>query len=164
MSDTARATKPISAVRRIQFCAGHRVSGHESKCKHIHGHNYQVFFHARCASGLDTLGRVIDFGVLKEKLGGWIEDNWDHGVILWDKDHEALGALQKLPQQKLYRLSENPTAENLAAILLTDIAPRLLTDTGVVVEKVVLWETENCFAEVELHERAKSHQTATVEC
>ncbi|HEY9793260.1 MAG TPA: 6-carboxytetrahydropterin synthase [Candidatus Obscuribacterales bacterium] len=164
MPDTISATKPISAVRRIQFCAGHRVYGHETKCKHIHGHNFQVFFHARSAQGLDALGRVIDFGVLKERLGTWIDENWDHGVILWSKDHEAIEALSKLPEQKMYLLSENPTAENLAAVLLTDIAPKLLADSGVVVEKVVLWETENCFAEVELYEGAKSRQTAAVEC
>lgn len=164
MSDVVCATKPIAAVRRINFCAGHRVYGHETKCKHIHGHNFQVFFHACRADGMDALGRVIDFGVIKERFASWIDEHWDHGVILWAKDHEAITALQQLPEQKLYLLSENPTAENLAAFLLTDLAPRLMTGTSVVIQKVVVWETENCFAEVELHEGAKSRQTAAVEC
>lgn len=30
----------VRAVRRIQFCAGHRVRNHESKCKNIHGHKH----------------------------------------------------------------------------------------------------------------------------
>lgn len=145
MSDTSR----IAAVRRLQFCAGHRVHRHESKCKHLHGHNYVAFFHAESPTGLDALGRVIDFGVLKEKLGEWIDDHWDHGTILWEQDHEAIAAISALSDQKLYLLASNPTAENMAAWLLEAIAPQLLEGTGVEITKVVLWETENCFVEVE---------------
>ncbi len=135
-------------MRRVQFCAGHRVYAHESKCRNLHGHNYVAFFHAMSPSGLDALGRVIDFGVLKERLGGWIEDHWDHGMILWKEDPEALAAARTIPDQKLYLLDRNPTAENLATELLHCVAPRALADTGVIVTKVVIWETENCFVEV----------------
>jgi hypothetical protein len=55
-------------VRRIAFSAGHRVHGHESKCRHFHGHNYVAYFHALPRRGLDPLGRVIDFGVIKARL------------------------------------------------------------------------------------------------
>jgi 6-pyruvoyltetrahydropterin/6-carboxytetrahydropterin synthase len=140
----------VTAVRRLQFCAGHRVYKHESKCRHLHGHNYVVFLHA-CSSGkneLDSLGRVIDFGVLKERFGGWIDQNWDHGFIVFDQDEEALALLKALPEQKIYALKANPTAENMAKHLLNDIAPGLLADSGVELSKVVLWETENCFVEV----------------
>ena len=63
---------PITATRRLQFAAGHRVHGHEGKCRHLHGHNFVVFLTA-AAENLDAVGRVIDFGVLKERIGGWIE-------------------------------------------------------------------------------------------
>jgi 6-pyruvoyltetrahydropterin/6-carboxytetrahydropterin synthase len=139
----------IRAVRRINFCAGHRIAGHETKCRHLHGHNFQVFFHAQAAAGLDSIGRVIDFSVLKHKLGTWIEDNWDHGFLLWDQDVEAIAALKLLAGQKLFLMRQNPTAENIAATLMNDVAPKLLEGTGVSVEKVVVWETENCFAEIE---------------
>jgi 6-pyruvoyltetrahydropterin/6-carboxytetrahydropterin synthase len=143
----------VTAVRRLQFCAGHRVFRHESKCRNFHGHNYAVFFHAESPSGLDPLGRVIDFGVLKAKLGEWIEEHWDHGMIVWEQDTEAIAASRGVEGQKLYLLSSNPTAENMALVLLHDVAPRVLEGTGVLVTKVVLWETENCFVEVETHVR-----------
>ena len=140
----------ISAVRRLQFCAGHRVHRHESKCRHLHGHNYVVFFHAESPAGLDPLGRVIDFGVLKAKLGPWIEAEWDHGMVLWAEDEEAIAAARLLGDQKLFLLPANPTAENMALYLLHEVAPRLLEGTGVTVTRVVLWETENCYAEAAL--------------
>ena len=33
----------ITATRRIQFAAGHRVFGHEGKCRYLHGHNFIAF-------------------------------------------------------------------------------------------------------------------------
>lgn len=153
----------VSAVRRINFCAGHRIHGHENKCRHFHGHNFQVYFHASCEKRqLDTIGRVVDFGVLKERLGGWIEEHWDHGFLIWENDREAVAVLQQLPEQKLYLMPDNPTAENIALFLLNHIAPSLLDDTPITIDKVVVWETENCFAEVQLHERSKSDQAARV--
>jgi 6-pyruvoyltetrahydropterin/6-carboxytetrahydropterin synthase len=139
----------VTAVRRIQFCAGHRVQQHESKCRNLHGHNYVAFFHAQSDAGLDPLGRVIDFGVLKERLGAFIEQHWDHGFILWREDTEAIDAVKRVAGQKLSLLEVNPTAENMALHLLHEVCPRALEGTRVRVVKVVLWETENCFVEAE---------------
>jgi 6-pyruvoyltetrahydropterin/6-carboxytetrahydropterin synthase len=140
----------VSAVRRLQFCAGHRVHRHESKCRHLHGHNYVAFFHAEAEDGLDALGRVIDFGVLKSRLMPWLESNWDHGMIVWREDVEAIAALRAVGEQKLFLLEANPTAENMALHLLHEVGPRVLEGTGVTIRKVVLWETENCYTEAEL--------------
>ena len=144
----------ITNTRRIQFAAGHRVMGHESKCRHLHGHNYVVYVTAT-ADHLDPLGRVIDFGVLKEKVGGWINERWDHGCILWKEDHNAFMGLHAFEElegltQKVYSLPTNPTAENIASFLLTVICPQVLEGLGVQVVRVVVHETENCVAEASL--------------
>ncbi len=139
----------ITAVRRIQFCAGHRVWKHEHRCRNLHGHNYTAFFHAT-AEALDPLGRVIDFGVLKERLGGWIDRHWDHGFICFRDDAEAIAAMSAVPDQKTFLLDENPTTENMAKHLLHVVGPEQLAGTGVRLVRVVLWETENCYAEVSL--------------
>jgi 6-pyruvoyltetrahydropterin/6-carboxytetrahydropterin synthase len=141
----------MRAVRRIQFCAGHRVVGHEGKCRHPHGHNYVVFFHAE-ADGLDDLGRVIDFSALKSRLGGWIEEHWDHGFVVASFDL-AMGALLHEFRDcegsvKMSVLPSNPTAENMADYLLRVVGPQELHGTGVRLVRVVLWETENCYADV----------------
>ena len=138
----------ITCTRRIQFSAGHRVYRHESKCAHLHGHNYVALFTAT-AVHLDDLGRVIDFGVLKDKIGGWIEQWWDHGMIinradpliaLWEEGGLLYG-------QKIYSFPDNPTAEEMARYLLVRVCPFVLDKTGVEVIAVRLWETENCYAD-----------------
>jgi 6-pyruvoyltetrahydropterin/6-carboxytetrahydropterin synthase len=138
------------AVRRIQFCSGHRVFRHESKCANFHGHNYVAFFHAEAKNGLDSVGRVIDFSELKTKLGGWIDVHWDHTMVLFKDDLDAVKSTQNLSgsNKPIYLLDSNPTAENMAHHLLFDIAPKLFQDSDIEIVKVVLFETENCFAEV----------------
>jgi 6-pyruvoyltetrahydropterin/6-carboxytetrahydropterin synthase len=145
--DGLRVETSIQCVRRVQFCAGHRVWKHESKCAHLHGHNYVAYFYAT-ANALDGLGRIIDFSELKARLGGWIDEYWDHGFILNRHDQAAIDAVQSIPEQKLYLLDDNPTAENMAEHLLTMVAHRQMAGSGVRVVKVVLCETENCYAEV----------------
>ena len=135
----------IECTRRIKFDAGHRVHLHESKCRNAHGHQYIVFIYAT-AENLDKLGRVIDFSVLKEKFQGWIDDNWDHGFIYYEKDREMEAALNMIKGQKKFALPYNPTAENLAKYLHTVVAVEQMKDTGIRINKVEVWETENAFA------------------
>ena len=140
----------ISCTRRLHFSAGHRVMGHESKCATPHGHNYSVLVSAQ-AEELDSIGRVIDFSLLKEKIGGWIEEKWDHTFLVYEKDLKTLELLREMPGNKPpYVCSFNPTAENIASYLLREVAPPLLQDSGVVVTKVIVFETENCSAEASL--------------
>lgn len=141
-----------TCTRRLSFCAGHRVAGHEHKCAHLHGHNYVVFVTAE-ANELDDLGRVIDFGVLKERVGGWLDAHWDHGFIIWQQDAPARDLLQAFSPRgdglpgKVFLLDRNPTAENLAGYLLESVCPTVLDDTGVSVTRIRVCETENCYAE-----------------
>lgn len=64
-------------TRRIEFDAGHRITRHESRCAHPHGHRY-VAEVTVAAPELDPAGRVVDFGVMKQILGAWIDEHWDH--------------------------------------------------------------------------------------
>jgi len=146
--------KAVTCTRRLQFCAGHRVHKHEGKCRALHGHNYVGYFTAQAKSvgqmegkHLDILGRVIDFGVLKERIGGYIDEFIDHGFIVWIEDQEVIEALKLVLNQKVYMISENPTAENIAKHLLDDICPKIFEDSPIEIIGIVLEETENCFAE-----------------
>ena len=138
----------MTAVRRVQFCAGHRVHLHESKCANPHGHNYVAFFHVE-APELDKLGRVIDFSCVKERLGGWVDEHWDHGFIYYAADEQMAACLAPMGG-KVYELQTNPTAENMALHLLHEVGPLVLEGTGVRLVRVVLWETENCYVDVSL--------------
>lgn len=137
--------KNPQCFRKIHFCAGHRVMNHESKCVNLHGHNYLVWVYA-IADNLDNLGRVIDFSVLKEKVGGWIDQFWDHTTILNEKDIDLISVLQPINKKPVYIMPYNPTAENMAIYLLNNICPQLMRGTGVKISNIIIYETENCGA------------------
>lgn len=159
-------------IRSHEICAGHRVVGHESKCRHLHGHNYKFHFHVTpdvnalngadyCQDktmALDTVGRVIDFSVVKTTLCQWLEDNWDHKFLHWEEDLLIAGLVyakckgnnslsiedDKDFMDSLVSLPFNPTAENLAAYMVEVIGPRLLDEHGVTLVKCVIEETSKC--------------------
>ena len=137
----------ISITRLLEFDAAHRVVNHESKCATLHGHRYKIEICAT-AEALDCIGRIIDFSVLKQKIGTWLDEQWDHNSILFSEDVETIAALSSIPRKKEPYISAwNPTAENMAKFLLRELCPKLLEGTGVTVSKVVVFETPNCWAE-----------------
>lgn len=128
-------------TRRLRFEAGHRVVGHESKCAHPHGHSYVVLIEARALDGgLDGIGRVVDFGVIKAEVGVWIDDHLDHAFLVARDDHE----LRATDWPNLFPM-DNPTAENIAA-LLYGVAVTMLEEHNIEVVSVTVQETENCTA------------------
>lgn len=140
-------TPTPTCTRRISFDAAHRVMEHEHRCQLLHGHRYVVEATFQ-AKELDALGRVIDFGVIKEKLGAWIDTNWDHNTILHENDKELGDVIANQTGQEVFYLPFNPTAEHLAVFLLEEVCSNLFADTDVICVKVKVEETANCFAEV----------------
>lgn len=160
-----------TVIRSHEICAGHRVVGHESKCRHLHGHNYKFHFKVAPKKGsqemnsilLDDVGRVIDFSVVKTTLCQWLEDNWDHKFLHWEKDL-LIDGLKNLVSQdwkmssrpsiseldgdaffhSLVALPFNPTAENLAAYMVDVIGPQLLDEHGVQLVECTIEETSKC--------------------
>jgi 6-pyruvoyltetrahydropterin/6-carboxytetrahydropterin synthase len=147
MHDPASATQ-LSLVRQLKFCAGHRLYRHESKCAFFHGHNYRVDIEVVGAAGgteVDAVGRIVDFSLIKKRMLGWLDDNWDHGFLIFEEDANALAAIKMVQPTKYFVMPYNPTAENMARYLLEVVAPNVLGDLGVVARKVVVWETdESC--------------------
>lgn len=141
----------LTAERYHDISCGHRVVGHENKCRHLHGHNYRVHFVCTAAS-LDHIGRVIDFGVIKERLCMWIENNWDHKFLAWKEDPVFNDMGFDKPENRdivgdsLVYLPFNPTAENMAQYLVEVIAPQQLEGTGVELVQCIIEETAKCSA------------------
>lgn len=132
------------AHRYHDISCGHRVHGHESKCAHLHGHNYRVHFTVQ-ADKLDEIGRIMDFSVIKSRLCMWLEDNWDHKFLIWEKDPWSRYVLELDPGGTVI-VPFNPTAENMAQFLVEVIGPSELAGTGVVLINVMVEETMKCCA------------------
>jgi len=136
----------LEIMRRIKFCAGHRLHRHGGKCEFFHGHNYVADFYVT-STQVDSVGRVIDFANLKARFKGWLDENWDHGFLLNEEDDNGINAIKMVEPCKYYELPYNPTAENMARYLVDVVCPELLNDTEVHATRVVIWETEDAFAE-----------------
>lgn len=137
----------IAIMRQVSFNAGHRLVGHEGKCRYFHGHNYIAEFYVRPADfeTLDEIGRVVDFSEIKSRLKSWIDEHWDHGFLLWDQDANGIAAIESVNPPRLFLMPANPTAEVMANYLLNEVCPKQLQGLAVVCERIVLWETpESC--------------------
>ena len=132
----------VIATRYHDISCGHLISGHSGKCKNIHGHNYRIHFH--CAGGVNNDGVVIDFGDINTYLCWWLEDNWDHRFLVWDKDPKY-DDLKKI-DDTVRGVSFNPTAENMAQYLLNVVGPQVLPDS-IILQRVVVEETRKCSVE-----------------
>lgn len=140
-------------TRKFEWDSGHRVLGHEGKCKNLHGHRY-VAEVTVISPELDSLGRVIDFGVLKKLIGDWIDENWDHNFLCHPED--ALVELWKISvgptsifagkAPYVFPPGQNPTAENIAWVLFSNCVG-LLRPHQITVQKVRVYETPNCWAD-----------------
>ncbi len=125
-------------TREIRFCYGHRLLNYDGKCRHLHGHNGRAVITLE-AGELDRLGMVVDFSRIKDVVQGWIDDAFDHKMLL-HKDDPALPFL-KQQGEPVYVTDVNPTAENIAKLIYDFTAKQ-----GFPVVEVQLWETDHCFA------------------
>lgn len=153
-----------AATRYHDISCGHRVHNHESKCRHLHGHNYRIHF--TCVGDLDGIGRVLDFSAIKERLCMWVEDNWDHKFLAWEEDpimrSISIGMLESSVggsatasihlDQSIVWVPFNPTAENMAEYLVKVVGPHQLMNTGVTLAEVCVEETRKCAAMYTLSE------------
>lgn len=150
----------LTITRLFEWDAAHRLPDHEGQCRALHGHRYKAEITIQ-APETDEMGRIVDFGLVKLSIGKWIDRYWDHTTIvkksdddLWDfcrRQSESLGV--KPP----YPMKEAPTAEamaqHLAAICQEIVNRSAILDhvkSSLVVIKVVLYETPNCWATYEL--------------
>lgn len=138
----------ITAERYHDISCGHRVFGHENKCAHLHGHNYRFYFTV-AAPELDTVGRVLDFSVIKERLCEWLEVNYDHKFLIWQND-PLFETLKELDPDGVVSVPYNPTAENIARHMVEIVSPVELSGTGCTLIKCRVEETRKCSASYEI--------------
>lgn len=134
------------------FSAAHRVvNGYQGKCRNLHGHNYRTFV-TFSASGLDELGFVIDFGDVKALCNDWVQDNWDHSIIIASNDQPLL-EFASLQKQDHYIIpgNRNTTVEVLAQHLFEIMSPRIEQELipkneSLRLVEIEMWETQNSCA------------------
>ena len=64
--------------KRMEVAAAHKLClSYESKCEHLHGHNYIITVYLVSRDKLNKDGMVYDFKHIKEKIHGYL----DHGYL-----------------------------------------------------------------------------------
>lgn len=121
------------------FSAAHRLWNDASKCRNIHGHNYQVTVKIERGdlAPLNEQGFIVPFDEIKA-----IIDALDHVLILDMDDPMADGRLDGV---KVVTIVGPPSTERLAEYLAGEIAAAI--ESGTV--RVHLRETEGILAYAE---------------
>lgn len=109
------------------FSSAHNLRGYEGACENLHGHNWKVEVRV-CAPGLDSLGMVVDFRMIKTATKAVID-----GL-----DHKYLNEAPPFD-------SENPTAENIARHIYNAVSTAL-NDGNAAVSRVRVWESDTTSA------------------
>ena len=144
----------ITITRKLEFDAGHRIPDHKSQCRNLHGHRYTLEITLVGAvieeEGSSDNGMIMDFSDVKALAKEHLVDIWDHAFLVYAKDNAVRSFLATIPDHKTVVIDKIPTVENLAStafhILRTVYQDRY--GTGLRLQKLVLHETPNCWAEI----------------
>lgn len=142
----------ITISKEVEFDTGHRVTTHGSKCKNPHGHRYKL--KVTCVGKIiqdenrPDFGMLVDFGDLKSLMTERIHDVFDHAMVVWEKDHSLLKAMEVDPEWKVVVFPLIPTAENMARWIWGQLQDpiRDLFQDDLELYRVDLWETPTSVA------------------
>jgi 6-pyruvoyltetrahydropterin/6-carboxytetrahydropterin synthase len=138
----------------MEFDAGHRIPGHKSTCKNLHGHRYALEVTIKgeviMLEQASEFGMVMDFKDAKELIKSTIVDRWDHAFIVYEKDHEVVDFLKTLRDHKTVTFPKVPTAENMALVAYETLKKVFEERYGKLIApvKVRLYETPNNWADI----------------
>lgn len=148
----------LTITRKLEFDAGHRIPDHKSQCRNLHGHRYTVEITLTGQvieqEGNSDNGMIMDFSDVKAIASQHLVDVWDHAFLVYAKDAPVRDFLASLPNHKTVVIDCIPTVENLARTAF-DILKAAYIDrygTGLKLQKLVLHETPNCWAEISAHD------------
>lgn len=142
-------------TRKLEFDAGHRIPDHRSQCRNLHGHRYVLEITLRGdlvdTEGAPDRGMVMDFADVKSLAMEHLVGKWDHAFIVYARDEQVRAFLEQMADHKTIVLDRIPTVENLAAVAFDILANVYDAHYGINLrlERVRLYETPNCWADVE---------------
>lgn len=143
----------IKTTITVGFEFAHRLMHHKGKCSNIHGHSgvAEVTFRGEQIDLNSGFLGNADFSDLKDTIKGWLDENWDHALIL-NKDDELCDLLNE-NDFKLYIALGEPSAEYMAEHLHGRVHERCLAKFPETyakvfwIERVKVYETKSNVAE-----------------
>src|SRR4051812_9402753 len=134
---------PCRISVEFEWTSGHRLAGHSGRCAALHGHNYRARVSVEGPISVNS-GLVMDFDDLLRCSRDWVDQNWDHCLLLGPDDDvggtlDALGPLNARAERSVVTMDGPPSAEVIAATLATIVRSAL--PSGVHLVEVTVWET-----------------------
>ena len=133
-------------AKEFSFDMAHMLDGHDGKCKNLHGHTYtlQVEISGELHAEGAKSGMVMDYSDLKAIVKAHILDNMDHAFIydLTSEKECKVASLLNTLDSKTFGISARTTAEQMAKYIFDT-----LTDVGLPVSLIRLWETPTSYCE-----------------
>jgi len=121
---------------QIEFDYAHRLSHHKGKCCNIHGHRGLAIITVEAKElGKDDL--VIDFKDIKSPVTNWLNEHWDHALLLNSQD-PFLNVFEQLKIRLYVFENSEPTAEIMAKELFS-----VCCSLNIPVTQVSIKESEN---------------------
>jgi len=145
----------LTITRKLEFDAGHRIPDHKSQCRNLHGHRYTLEITLTGAvideAGRSDNGMIMDFSDIKTLAKKHLVDVWDHAFLVYAQDGAVRDFLATLPGHKTVVIDRIPTVENLARTAFEILQPAFADHfgTGLRLQRLVLHETPNCWAEIQ---------------
>lgn len=118
-------------TKEVRFEAGHRLMNHDAKCWNLHGHNYRVVVHLTAEQIHPETGMVMDFSHIKSRVKTWLDEKWDHGMVLNEQDGDTVNFCRN-HQYKVATVPGEPTAEFMAEYLYKEFCHLWGWDRGAV--------------------------------
>lgn len=146
--------------RRFTVEIGHMLRSHPGRCRFPHGHTRTVEV-VVAASELDEYDMVLDFKALKLAVGKHI-DRFDHAMAIHAEDPLRPAIESVYPESLVVFEHREPTTEAMAEEIFMTIEKILaegfegsdgdasyrIAPQQAVLERVRVWETPSCWAEV----------------
>lgn len=100
----------------------HRLlTSYAQKCRHLHGHRYEVEITVASPRGLNKDGMIVDFKQLKEVVKEVLDDKWDHGACFNKADRISEFMLRDAERERLHLIDANPTLEWMVGRWVEDL-------------------------------------------
>lgn len=130
-------------TQNTTFSAAHRLLDYEGSCRNLHGHLWKCTIIIESNRDLDSCGMFLDYRTIKQ----YIKDSYDHCAIL-NMDDPLVDVLKNM-DLAVTIMSGNPTAENLAKKILSEIVllANLDTKNSLDYAKVIICESGDNSAE-----------------
>ena len=140
----------FSVTKSFFIPIGHRLTKHKGRCSSYHGHNLKIDITVE-RQFLNDNDMVIDFYDLKTMVNE-ILDEWDHAMIINQKDFESFSIIKNCESQRLVKLplAGDPTSEKMCYVLFGKLFKNIKSlDVELNLKSVTIWESDESFAKFE---------------